>query len=280
MQLLTVPYADNARWRMIRKAHQINPVLMTQSIPTAHMNKTVESLSSDVPAIALEKVHLTLAGPAGPVNILRGIDLIVTQGTALGVVGPSGSGKTTMLMIIAGLERISSGSVKIAGTDYANMDEDKLALFRRDNIGIVFQSFHLIPTMNALENVAVPLEFAGRKDAFDRAEEQLRAVGLGHRLDHYPGQLSGGEQQRVALARAFAVKPKILLADEPTGNLDGATGHQIIDLLFDLHDRIGTTLVLITHDMGLAQKCDRIVRIGDGLITGEGLPAARAALTE
>ena len=253
---------------------------MTQSIPTAHMNKTVESLSSDVPAIALEKVHLTLAGPGGPVNILRGIDLTVTQGTALGVVGPSGSGKTTMLMIIAGLERISSGLVKIAGTDYANMDEDKLALFRRDNIGIVFQSFHLIPTMNALENVAVPLEFAGRKDAFDRAEEQLRAVGLGHRLDHYPGQLSGGEQQRVALARAFAVKPKILLADEPTGNLDGATGHQIIDLLFDLHDRIGTTLVLITHDMGLAQKCDRIVRIGDGLLTGEGMPAARAALTE
>jgi putative ABC transport system ATP-binding protein len=170
--------------------------------------------------------------------------------------------------------------VNIAGTDYANKSEDQLALFRRDNVGIVFQSFHLIPTMSALENVAVPLEFAGRKDAFDRAEEHLRAVGLGHRLDHYPGQLSGGEQQRVALARAFAVKPKILLADEPTGNLDGATGHHIIDLLFDLHDKTGTTLVLITHDMGLAQKCDRIVRIADGLITGEGLPASRAALSE
>lgn len=253
---------------------------MTQSIPAANMKTSLERASSDVPAIALNNVHLTLAGPAGPVNILRGIDLNVTHGTALGVVGPSGSGKTTMLMIIAGLERISSGSVKIAGTDYAAMDEDKLALFRRDNIGIVFQSFHLIPTMNALENVAVPLEFAGRKDAFDIAEEHLRNVGLGHRLDHYPGQLSGGEQQRVALARAFAVKPKILLADEPTGNLDGATGHHIIDLLFDLHDKTGTTLVLITHDMGLAQKCDRIVRIADGLITGEGLPATRAGLSE
>jgi len=253
---------------------------MTQAIPTAHMNKTVESVSADVPAIALENVHLTLAGPAGPVNILRGIDLNVAHGTALGVVGPSGSGKTTMLMIIAGLETISSGHVKISGTDYANKSEDQLALFRRDNVGIVFQSFHLIPTMSALENVAVPLEFAGRKDAFDRAEEQLRAVGLGHRLDHYPGQLSGGEQQRVALARAFAVKPKILLADEPTGNLDGATGQHIIDLLFDLHDKTGTTLVLITHDMGLAQKCDRIVRIADGLITGEGLPPSRAALSE
>ena len=265
---------------MIRKAHLSHPAYMTQSTPTKHMNTIVDRVSADAPSIALEKVHLTLAGPAGPVNILRGIDLSVAQGTALGVVGPSGSGKTTMLMIVAGLERITSGSVKIAGTDYASMDEDALALFRRDNIGIVFQSFHLIPTMNALENVAVPLEFAGRKDAFDRAEEQLRAVGLGHRLDHYPGQLSGGEQQRVALARAFAVKPKILLADEPTGNLDGATGQHIIELLFDLHDRSGTTLVLITHDMGLAKKCDRIVRIGDGLITGEGLPASRAALSE
>jgi putative ABC transport system ATP-binding protein len=222
-------------------------------------------------AIALDQVHLTLEGPAEPVNILRGVDLNVSAGTALGVVGPSGSGKTTMLMIVAGLERISSGRVVIAGTDYANLDEDALALFRRDAIGIVFQSFHLISTMSALENVAVPLEFAGIKDAFDRAEEQLKAVGLGHRLDHYPGQLSGGEQQRVALARAFAVKPKILLADEPTGNLDGATGQQIIDLLFELHDKNNTTLVLITHDMNLAKKCDRVVRIADGLIVGEGI---------
>ena len=222
-------------------------------------------------SIVLDQVHLTLEGPAGPVNILRGVDLHVGAGTAFGVVGPSGSGKTTMLMIIAGLERISSGRVEIAGSNYAALDEDALALFRRDAIGIVFQSFHLIPTMNALENVAVPLEFAGLRDAFDRAEEQLKAVGLGHRLDHYPGQLSGGEQQRVALARAFAVKPKILLADEPTGNLDGATGQQIIDLLFELHDKSNTTLMLITHDHNLAKRCDRIVRIADGLIVDEGL---------
>lgn len=229
------------------------------------------SSSTTVPAIELSKVHLTLDGPAGPVNILRGVDLTVAQGTALGVVGPSGSGKTTMLMIVAGLERISSGRVAVAGTDYAGLSEDALALFRRDHVGIVFQSFHLIPTMTALENVAVPLEFAGRKDAFDRAEAQLKAVGLGHRIGHYPGQLSGGEQQRVALARAFAAEPKILLADEPTGNLDGGTGQQIIELLFELHDRHNTTLVLITHDLKLAARCERVVRIADGLITGEGL---------
>ena len=220
-------------------------------------------------AIVMEGVHLTLAGPAGPVNILRGVDFNVAAGTAVGVVGPSGSGKTTMLMIIAGLERVSSGSVRIAGTDYANMDEDALALFRRDHVGIVFQSFHLIPTMSALENVAVPLEFAGRADAFDRAEMELKAVGLGHRIDHYPGQLSGGEQQRVALARTFAVRPKILLADEPTGNLDGVTGQQIIDLLFDLHDRYNTSLILITHDRALAHRCGRVVQIADGLIVGD-----------
>jgi putative ABC transport system ATP-binding protein len=231
------------------------------------------SASVTPPAILLDKVHLTLEGPAGPVNILRGVDLSVAQGTALGVVGPSGSGKTTMLMIVAGLERISSGRVAIAGTDYGGMSEDALALFRRDHVGIVFQSFHLIPTMTALENVAVPLEFAGRKDAFDRAEAQLKAVGLAHRMGHYPGQLSGGEQQRVALARAFAAEPKILLADEPTGNLDGGTGQQIIELLFELHDRHNTTLVLITHDLKLAARCERVVRIADGLIVGEGLPA-------
>src|ERR1700744_1598982 len=172
-------------------------------------------------AIAMDAVHLTLAGPAGPVNILRGVDLTVAQGAAVGIVGPSGSGKTTMLMVIAGLEQISSGRVVVAGRDYAGMDEDALALFRRDTVGIVFQSFHLIPTMTALENVAVPLEFAGHKDAFERAQAELEAVGLGHRIAHYPGQLSGGEQQRVALARAFAVRPKILLADEPTGKLSG-----------------------------------------------------------
>jgi putative ABC transport system ATP-binding protein len=231
-------------------------------------------VSADPAAILLDGVHLTLEGPAGPVNILKGIDLSVAQGTALGVVGPSGSGKTTMLMVIAGLERVSSGNVRIAGADYAALDEDGLALFRRDHVGIVFQSFHLIPTMSALENVAVPLEFAGRHDAFDRAEAQLRAVGLGHRLTHYPGQLSGGEQQRVALARAFATEPKILLADEPTGNLDGATGQQIIDLLFQLHARSKTTLVLITHDTHLAARCDRVVHIADGVITRDGLSDA------
>lgn len=181
-----------------------------------------------------------------------------------------------MLMVTAGLERITSGVVAVAGQDYAALDEDGLALFRRDNIGIVFQSFHLIPTMSALENVAVPLEFGGREDAFDRAEEQLKAVGLGHRLGHYPGQLSGGEQQRVALARAFAVKPTLLLADEPTGNLDGGTGQQIIELLFELHDNSNTTLMLITHDMKLADRCDRVVRIGDGVIAGEGYTSAAA----
>lgn len=230
--------------------------------------------SLPVSAISLSGVHLTLDGPAGPVNILRGVDLDVPQGLALGVVGPSGSGKTTMIMIVAGLERVSQGRVSVAGTDYASLNEDALALFRRDNVGIVFQQFHLIPTMTALENVAVPLEFAGRTDAFDRAEAQLKRVGLGHRMDHYPGQLSGGEQQRVALARAFAVQPKILLADEPTGNLDGGTGQQIIELLFELHDHHDTTLVLITHDLKLAARCDRVVRINDGLIAGEGLSKA------
>ena len=225
-------------------------------------------------AIELDDVHLTLEGPAGQVNILRGISLDVPAGEALGVVGPSGSGKTTMLMVTAGLERVSSGRVAVTYQDYAALDEDGLTLFRRDNIGIVFQSFHLIPTMTALENVAVPLEFAGQDNAFDRAEDQLEAVGLGHRMGHYPGQLSGGEQQRVALARAFAVKPKLLLADEPTGNLDGATGQQIIDLLFDLHDHHNTTLMLITHDMTLARRCDRIIRLADGLIAGEGLSTA------
>ncbi len=246
-------------------------VMIKQNVTPMH---SIATSSAIVPSVLLEGVHLTLDGPAGPVNILRGVNLTVPQGLALGVVGPSGSGKTTMLMIIAGLERVSAGKVHIAGADYSALDEDGLALFRRDNVGIVFQQFHLIPTMTALENVAVPLEFAGRKDAFDRAEAQLKRVGLGHRMEHYPGQLSGGEQQRVALARAFAVEPKILLADEPTGNLDGGTGQQIIELLFELHDHHNTTLVLITHDLKLAGRCDRVARINDGLIVGEGLTKA------
>ncbi|TAL04920.1 MAG: ABC transporter ATP-binding protein [Rhodospirillaceae bacterium] len=226
----------------------------------------IQSSTAEPPAIVLDRVHLTLEGPAGPVNILRGVDLSVAAGATVGIVGPSGSGKTTMLMVIAGLERVTQGNIRVAGRDYTGLSEDDLALFRRDHIGVVFQSFHLIPTMTALENVAVPLEFAGRKDAFDRAAAQLQAVGLGHRMDHYPGQMSGGEQQRVAIARASAMTPRILLADEPTGNLDSATGTQIIDLLFDPARRAGSTLILITHDQALAAMCDRVVHIADGVI--------------
>ncbi len=219
--------------------------------------------------IRLRGVHLTLQSLAGPVHILRGIDLDVADGETVAVVGPSGSGKSTMMMVIAGLECPSSGKVEVADTDLGALDEDGLALFRRDRIGIVFQNFHLVPTMTALENVAIPLEFAGRADALAAAKQGLEAVGLGHRLDHYPAQLSGGEQQRVALARATAVSPRLILADEPTGNLDGDTGAQVMDLLFQLREKLGTTLVLITHDRGLAGRCGRIVRLSDGHIVGD-----------
>ncbi|MGB0747636.1 MAG: ABC transporter ATP-binding protein [Magnetospiraceae bacterium] len=224
-------------------------------------------------AVTLSDVHLTLTSRAGEVNILRGMDLTVHRGETVGVVGPSGSGKTTMLMIIAGLERPSTGAVQAAGVDLNSLDEDGLALFRRDKVGIVFQDFHLVPTMTALENVAIPLEFAGKRDAMARATAQLEAVGLGHRLTHYPGQLSGGEQQRVALARAFVAEPDILLADEPTGNLDQETGHKVMDLLFDLQARKGTSLMLITHDPALARRCDRTVRLADGRVIDHGLAA-------
>ncbi len=216
--------------------------------------------------IELEGLKLSLPSAAGLVNILRGIDLKVARGSTAGLVGPSGSGKSTLLMVLAGLERPSAGRVTVAGEDLSRQNEDGLARFRREHIGIVFQSFHLIPTMTALENVAVPLEFAGRGDAFARAEAELRAVGLGHRLEHYPGQLSGGEQQRVALARAVVGDPEILLADEPTGNLDQATGAEIIELMFALHARKSTTLVLITHDEALAGRCEQVIRLRDGLI--------------
>ena len=230
------------------------------------------ALSADVESagaewmVSLEDVHLKLESAAGEVNILRGLDLKVAAGETVSVVGPSGSGKSTMMMVIAGLERPSSGNIRVAGIDLRGMDEDALALFRRRFVGIVFQNFHLIPTMTALENVAVPLEFAGDSAAFDKAARELDAVGLSHRLTHYPGQLSGGEQQRVALARAFVVEPRLLLADEPTGNLDGDTGHRIIDLMFELRARRGTTLVLITHDPALAQRCGRTVQLLDGRI--------------
>ena len=223
--------------------------------------------------IVLKDVHLELESAAGPVNILRGIDLQVGRGERVSVVGPSGSGKSTMMMIIGGLERPSSGATDVAGHDLTALDEDALALFRRDHVGIVFQNFHLVPTMTALENVAIPLEFAGRSDAFDRAEEGLEAVGLGHRLTHYPGQLSGGEQQRVAMARAFAAEPSLILADEPTGNLDGATGDHVIELMFGLSRDKGATLLLITHDPALAGRCDRQIRLVDGLIVDHGQAA-------
>ncbi len=221
-------------------------------------------------AIQLDDVRLTLTSNAGEVNILRGIDLTVEPGESVGIVGPSGSGKTSMLMVIAGLERPSDGQVGIAGHAIEAMSEDGLALFRRNHVGIVFQDFHLLPTMTALENAAMPLEFAGRDDAFERAREELDAVGLGHRLDHYPGQLSGGEQQRVALARAVIAEPSILLADEPTGNLDGETGGMVMDLLFDLKERCQTTLMLITHEPELAHRCSRMIRMQDGQIVEDG----------
>ncbi|HEV7368764.1 ABC transporter ATP-binding protein [Arenibaculum sp.] len=224
------------------------------------------------PIIALGDLHLKLDSAAGPVNVLRGIDLSVARGETVGIVGPSGSGKSTMMMVIAGLERPTTGRVEVAGLDLASLDEDGLARFRRDHVGIVFQAFHLIATMTAVENVAIPLEFAGRADAFARAREGLEAVGLGHRLGHYPSQLSGGEQQRVALARAFSTEPSLLLADEPTGNLDGETGAHVVSLMFDLARSRGTTLVLITHDPALAARCSRVVRLVDGRIADADVP--------
>ena len=211
----------------------------------------------------------TAAAASGPVQVLRGVDLTVAAGEAVGIVGPSGSGKTSLLMLLAGLERPTGGTLTVAGRDLNALDEDALARFRRDDVGIVFQAFHLVPTMTALENVAIPLEFAGRRDAFERAAGALREVGLGHRLEHYPGQLSGGEQQRVALARAVVAQPRLILADEPTGNLDRATGGAVMDLLFGLRARMGTTLLLITHDPALAERCGRQVRIEDGRIVSD-----------
>jgi putative ABC transport system ATP-binding protein len=228
------------------------------------------------PAIALSGVNLSLGRAAARVHILKDIDLHIGRGEAIGLVGPSGSGKTTLLMVLAGLERADTGSIVVAGSDLRRLDEDALAGFRGRNVGIVFQSFHLIPTMTALENVAVPLELAGAADAASRAREELAKVGLAERLQHYPAQLSGGEQQRVALARALAPNPAILVADEPTGNLDEATGRQVIELLFAGHVERGTTLILVTHDNALAQRCDRIVRLRSGRIEGARAEALNA----
>jgi len=224
------------------------------------------------PAIALAGVNLSLGQGAARVHILKDIDLDIGIGEAVGLVGPSGSGKSTLLMVMAGLERADTGRVAVTGEDLGRLDEDALARFRGRNVGIVFQSFHLIPTMTALENVAVPLELAGLENAQARAHEELTAVGLSDRMQHYPAQLSGGEQQRVAVARALAPNPAIVVADEPTGNLDEDTGKQIIDLLFAGHTRRGTTLVLVTHDVALAARCGRVVRLRSGHIDGGSAP--------
>lgn len=216
--------------------------------------------------LSLKDAALSLNGNAGIVEILHGISLDVTRGETLGLIGPSGSGKSSLLMLMGGLERATGGTISALGQDLTAMDEDALARFRRDHMGVVFQSFHLIPTMTAIENVATPLELAGRRDAFERAEEELEAVGLAIRADHYPSQLSGGEQQRVALARALAPRPDILLADEPTGNLDASNGAAIMDLLFSLRDKHGATLVLVTHSRELAARCDRVIRLRDGRV--------------
>jgi putative ABC transport system ATP-binding protein len=218
------------------------------------------------PILKLDHVDLHLKSEAGSVHILKDISLELPGSKTVGIMGPSGSGKTTLLMVLGGLEKPTSGTVEVAGTALGGLSEDALAVFRRDNIGIVFQNFHLIPTMTALENVAIPLEFAGHADAFKKAEAALAAVGLAARVKHYPGQLSGGEQQRVAIARAFVAAPRLILADEPTGNLDAETGKKVMDLMFDLTRKQGTTLILVTHDAALAQSCDMQVHLRDGRV--------------
>jgi len=218
------------------------------------------------PSVLLENVSLSLDGNAGIVDILKDISLDIQEGESIGIVGPSGSGKSSLLMLMGGLERISNGTINLLGQNLSEMNENKLASFRRSNVGIIFQSFHLIPTMTALENVAVPLELNGNKDAFGLAEEALVKVGLGDRLSHFPSQLSGGEQQRTALARAVIANPKILLADEPTGNLDHDNGKIVADYLFELHTENKATLVLVTHDLELAERCERKIKISDGEI--------------
>ncbi len=249
---------------------------MRDTAPAPSLSSSDRQKQSDAGAssaqlpVNVKGLKLSLKGPAGTVDILKNIDLSIRAGERVSLIGPSGSGKTSLLMVIAGLEQAQDGFIEICGHNLRELNEDGLALFRRHHVGIVFQDFHLVPSMSALENVALPMEFAGRDDAFERAREELTAVGLGHRMDHYPGQLSGGEQQRVALARALATDPELLLADEPTGNLDGNTGETIIQLLFDLAAKRGSTLLLITHDEGLASRCDRAVTMRDGVIVSTG----------
>jgi len=232
-------------------------------------------MTAGSPLVALDEIRLSLASAAGPIEILRGISLTIMPGETVALLGPSGSGKTSLLMVLAGLERPSGGRVELAGHNLGTLNEDGLARLRRRHVGIVFQSFHLIPTMTATENVAIPLELAGDRGAFAAAEAALARVGLAHRLRHYPGQLSGGEQQRVAIARAFAAGPQLLLADEPTGNLDGETGRTVIDCLFTEHARLGTALLLITHDAELAARCGRAINLADGRIAAERPAAPR-----
>ena len=228
------------------------------------------SLNS-APAVAARDVRLTLGQGTAAVEILKGVDLIVPPGQTVALLGPSGSGKSSLMSVLSGLERATAGTLHVAGQDFTGMNEDALARARRGRIGIVLQAFHLLPTMTALENVATPLELAGMSDAHARAEAELQAVGLSHRLDHYPAQLSGGEQQRVAIARALAPRPTLVFADEPTGNLDSATGKAIIDLLFARRAEAGATLIIITHDETLAHQCERIVTIGNGVIARDTL---------
>jgi len=226
-------------------------------------------MTKQTPVIELSDVALTLESGAGPVNILKEINFSIYAGETVGIVGPSGSGKSSLMSLMTGLEQSTGGSVVVDGMPFEGADEDDLARHRRSNIGIVMQAFHLIPTMTALENVAVPLELKGVNDAFDKAAHELEAVGLAHRMDHYPAQLSGGEQQRVALARALVPQPAIMFGDEPTGNLDGKTGRDIIDLIFDLSKSRGSTLVLVTHDPALADRCDRVISMSDGRIVDD-----------
>ena len=238
--------------------------------PFKNRGKSMENKNGTwAPMILLEDVELKLESEAGSVNILNGINLEITDGETVSVVGPSGSGKTSMMMLIGGLERQTGGSINVAGNDLEKLDEDGLARFRRDNVGIVFQNFHLVPTMSALENVAIPVELAGLDNPFDRAASALSSVDLDHRAAHYPSQLSGGEQQRVALARAIVAGPRLLLADEPTGNLDGATGETVMNLLFQLRTDHNATLLLITHNPALAERCGRIISLNDGLISSD-----------
>ena len=252
-----------------------SPAARLWTIPPAIPTRSALCLSPEEtchvpePIIRLSDVRLNLESRAGIVEILKGITLDIARGQSVAIVGPSGSGKTSLLMILAGLERATEGHVAVAGRDFNALDEDAMALARGEDIGIVFQSFHLIPTMTALENVALPLEFAGVSGARERARALLADVGLAVRVDHFPAQLSGGEQQRVALARALAPEPKLLLADEPTGNLDGKTGRQVVDMLFGLKQKSGATLVLVTHDERLAQECERTIRMADGKIVSD-----------